>query len=366
MFEDRFGELLRLYPQALSDRRRFAALMKDYFPDKQMQQNLIMAAYSLGIAEALTEAPSIDHRFAFRFVRRLTDEYGISRLNADWAVSVWCVCYGERLLRKPCDIRISGAKSGGGPAIRSEGDRVGGRYSDLFLYAPAADGFGIQGFTGDIARTLVIPNACEGRPVTRILASAFEGCAAREVVITEGISAIEAGAFRNCRQLRQVMLPTSLEVIGDEAFLGCEALGTAALPGKLERIGCRAFAGTALKEAALPEHLRWLGEAAYEGCADLTSLQFPEQLEEIPARVVKNCAALRKLRLPEDVREIGKEAFSGCARLADMIVPETVTAIAEDAFSAMGPDFTMLCHLRSAAERYARAHNIHAAPQLLK
>lgn len=118
MFEDDFSKMLRDYPEAVADTKVFAGLMKDLFPGQQMQINLINTTYALGIAGEIADAAHINNAFAFRFVKRLVDEYGVSRLNADWAVSVWCVCYGQRLLHKPCDIQISRAKSGAPPAIR--------------------------------------------------------------------------------------------------------------------------------------------------------------------------------------------------------------------------------------------------------
>ena len=120
MFEDDFSKMLRDYPEAVTDKKVFAGLMKDLFPGQQMQINLMNTTYELGIANEIAGVAHIDNAFAFRFVKRLVDEYGVSRLNADWAVSVWCVCYGQRLLHKPCDIQISRAKSGAAPAIQED------------------------------------------------------------------------------------------------------------------------------------------------------------------------------------------------------------------------------------------------------
>lgn len=111
MFEDDFSKMLRDYPAAVTDKKVFAGLMKDLFPGQQMQINLMNTTYELGIANEIAGVAHINNAFAFRFVKRLVDEYGVSRLNADWAVSVWCVCYGQRLLHKPCDIQISRAKA---------------------------------------------------------------------------------------------------------------------------------------------------------------------------------------------------------------------------------------------------------------
>jgi hypothetical protein len=116
-FEDSFSQMLKDYTDAVHDKKKFVGLMRDLFPGQQMQVNLINTAFELGIAGEIANAVHINNAFAFRFVKRLVDEYGVSRLKADWAVSVWCVCYGAAVLRKPCDIKISKATSGSAPAI---------------------------------------------------------------------------------------------------------------------------------------------------------------------------------------------------------------------------------------------------------
>lgn len=358
MFEDSFLDLLRQYPDAVADKKLFAALAKDFFPGQQMQVNLILTTYALGIAEDIVKASTINNTFAFRFVKRLVEEYGVSRINADWAVSVWCVCYGKQLLNKPCDIQISKAKSGGAPAIKSESQGNGKQYNDLFLYASVSGGYGIRGFSGDSMRTLIFPNVYQGKPVTRIMANAFESCDVQEVVMTEGITVIEEGAFRNCKQLKQVIYPQTLREICDEAFFGCAELVTAALPGKLEQVGRYAFAGTALRQVVLPQNLLWLGEGAYQGCEKLSSLQLPKTLVEIPDRLMKGCTTIKKITLPDGIHTIGREAFSGCTQFMDMVVPEDVTTIGDDAFVGMNEKFTLLCYPKSAAEKYARNHNL--------
>ena len=41
MFEDSFIRMLQQYPGATSDRKKFIGLLKDFFPEQQMQVNLI-------------------------------------------------------------------------------------------------------------------------------------------------------------------------------------------------------------------------------------------------------------------------------------------------------------------------------------
>lgn len=87
MFEDSFADMLQRYPDAVHDRKRFFGLMKDLFSDQQMQVNLVNTAFDLGIVDELEKAGQINNTFAFRFLKRLLDEHGISRVNADWVIS---------------------------------------------------------------------------------------------------------------------------------------------------------------------------------------------------------------------------------------------------------------------------------------
>lgn len=93
MFQDEFEELLMHYPDSLDDKRRFIGLLKDFLPDHPMQRNLIGTVFSLGIVPEIQNIPVINNAFAFRFVKQLMEDYGVSRANADWAVSIWCVLW---------------------------------------------------------------------------------------------------------------------------------------------------------------------------------------------------------------------------------------------------------------------------------
>lgn len=358
MFEDSFVHMLQQYPESVKDKKKFIGLMKDFFPEQQMKVNLISTAFELGIAEELNKTNHINNAFAFRFVKRLLDEYGVSRVNADWAISVWCVCYGKQALHKPCDIEISRAKSGSAPAIRDEKGSGGKQYNDLFRFRPVSDGYGISGFNGENMRTLILPNAYNGERVTRILAGVFENSDVQEAVMTDGISVIEEGAFKGCRNLKQVIFPGSLKEIGDAAFSGCSNLVTAALPRSIEQVGRYAFAGTALKQVDLPENLLWLGNGAYMDCSKLSSVRLPKHISELPPEVFKGCTSLKKMVLPESVMTIGGEAFAGCSALIDLIVPDSVAKVGENAFAGMNPTFSLICTQKSATEQYARSHNV--------
>ena len=98
--------MLTRYQASLDDRKKFTALVKDLFPDQAKNVNLLLMAYNMGIAQDIQSASHINNTFAFRYVKQLMDDFGMSRVNADWIVSVWCSCYGGKVLGKVCDISI--------------------------------------------------------------------------------------------------------------------------------------------------------------------------------------------------------------------------------------------------------------------
>lgn len=358
-FELTFRDLLMQYPDAAIEKKRFTGLMRDLFPGQQMQVNLICMVWELGIVNDIQAVQHISNSFAFRYVKRLVDEYGVSRLNADWAVSVWCVCYGQQILHKGCDIKISQAKAGNAPAIKEERQPdAGTQYGDLFRYTAVDGGYGVTGFAGQNKRTIIFSNRYDNRPVKRIIANSFSECEVQEVVMTDGIEVIEKDAFKGCTDLKQVIFAQTVKEIGDSAFSGCRSLTMAALPPFLEQIGRYAFSGTDLKTLTIPSTVYWTGEGVYSNCTRLNKVKIPDNIISIPNRMFKGCTGLKEVILPDCIDSIGEEAFAGCVLLETIAIPETVRNIGKDAFAGVAAHFTLLCNRLSPAEKYARENNI--------
>ena len=88
---------------------------------------------------------------------------------------------------------------------------------------------------------LVIPEKLDGRYVTAIADSAFEGFFKLEsVTLPDTVISIGAKAFSGCYNLESADLPYNLESIGDEAFFQAN-LQTLILPDTLQSIGKDAF-----------------------------------------------------------------------------------------------------------------------------
>ena len=329
-------------------------------PGQPLQANLLLALYDVGIHTEIAGTPNITNAFAFRFVKQLVDERGVSRMNADWAVSVWCVCYGKNILHKRCEVKISTTKADGSPVIINEQQSGIRQYQDLFRFKKGSDGkeFTIVGFDGENMRTLIFPNRYQSCNVTAILEDAFKECDVREAVMTDGIMVIGRNAFNGCIHLKQVIFPETLIEIGDAAFSGCCELNTAMLPRKLERIGAYSFSNTRIKAVEFPDDIYWLGEGAYSHCSSITMIRIPPKATCISDRLFEGAASLRKVVLPESLLTIGAHAFSGCLSLTLLNIPDSVTSIAENSFQNVNEKFVLQCEISSIAEKYARKHRL--------
>lgn len=358
MFEQDFESILRKYESSLDDKKRFSALVKDLFPDQAKNVNLLLMAYNMGIAQDIQSVSSINNTFAFRYVKRLMDDYGLSRVNADWIVSVWCSCYGDKVLGKACEISVQ--KQGSGPAIKEEQAASGRQYGDLFTYCRSSQGNGlaVTGFRGDNKHTIIFQNKSGNTPVIEIADSSFSREAVEEAILTEGIAYIGKRAFAECGRLHQVVLPVSVKEIGDEAFTECLNLKSISLPIQLERIGEAAFKGSGLRTFSIPKSVYWIGDRVLADCLELDNISLPENVDRISNSMFEGCGALKKVFLNDCLNEIGDRAFFGCSSLALLIIPDSVSKIGRDAFTGTNKQFIIQCSFGSYAEEYARKNKI--------
>lgn len=350
--------MLRQYQGVLDDKKRFAALVKDLFPEQVKNVNLLLMAYDMGIVRDIQNTSRISSVFAFRYVKQLMNEFGMSRANADWIVSVWCSCYGGKVLGKACEISVQQQASG--PAIREEQVSSGKSYGDLFDYVRSERGNGLAaaGFHGDRKQTIIFQNRAGNEPVVEIAEGSFSNSSIEEAILTEGIAWIGCNAFSGCSQLHQVVLPTSMEEIGDFAFQNCSSLRSISLPLALKTIGEAAFQGSGLRTIDIPRSVYQIGDALAADCLLLDHVTIPENIDEIPDRMFEGCTNLRKVELHEKLNVIGKRAFCGCSSLDFLVVPDSVTQIGEEAFANTDQQFIMQCSFGSYAEEYARKHQL--------
>lgn len=88
--------------------------------------------------------------------------------------------------------------------------------------------------------------------------------------VSDGVTEIPEGAFRNFSKLQYLTLPDSLRYIDASAFEDCASLCWLKIPDGLIGIGEKAFAGcTKLSPVYLPESVAWIGDRAFDTAAIL-------------------------------------------------------------------------------------------------
>ena len=359
MLDNELAKLFSTYKNKIGNKKVFYGIIKDFFPSEPLKANLILSLYDMKIHEELQNVLTIGNPFAFRFVKRLMDEHGISRKNADWAVSVWCVNYGEKVLGKQCEIKLVNYDTASVPAIQ-ENKSKSSSYTELFTYAPCEteDAYSVIDFVGENKNTIIFQNRYAGKNVIEIGSNAFSELPIKEVIISDGYKKIGTKAFQRCVELTQVIMPMTLKEISDYAFDGCKNLSTLLLPINLQQIGKFAFSHTNIKQIIFPEALYWIDEGAFSNCEKITELKLPRTIGKIPDRCFASCVNLTRVSIENGIDIIGVEAFSGCRSLPTITIPDSVMNIGENAFSDMDAKFVIECSAGSYAEEYARKHKI--------
>lgn len=91
------------------------------------------------------------------------------------------------------------------------------------------------------------------------------------IIIGEGITSIDEGAFNAFHKLKTVQFPESLTTIGPSAFLSCETLEQVVLNDRVTTIGKGAFAGCeSLKVISIPGNVYDISGDAFYNCSHVT------------------------------------------------------------------------------------------------
>lgn len=173
-----------------------------------------------------------------------------------------------------------------------------------------------------------------------------------ELVIPDGITSIQAGAFGGCALITSVAFPDSVTSIGDSAFWGCSSLESITIPDGVTEIGWHAFQNcTSLESVTIPDSVTSIGRSAFAGCTSLESITIPfvgdgddythfgyifgafshsNNSTEVP-KTLKNviitggksiddyafllCDSLTSITIPDSVTKIGISAFGNCFAL---------------------------------------------------
>ena len=222
------------------------------------------------------------------------------------------------------------------------------------------------------ARTIVIPETYNGKPVTSIGSKAFNGLENITSVDTgNSVNNIGEKAFENCTGLRTVKMGDCVTAVGESAFGGCVALEEVNLSKSLKVLAKGTFSGcVSLKKADIPDSvteirdsvfykcsslesvsfggLTFIGQGAFYECKSLVTVNFGGSVSDwmkiaflnAPANPLNTGAtlyiggaAVKDIEVPNGTQKIRAFTFYNCRGLSSVTIPDSVTSIGDSAFS---------------------------------
>ena len=171
----------------------------------------------------------------------------------------------------------------------------------------------------------------------------WKGTAVKELVISEGVTAVGAYAFTDCTEIASVQLPSTLTTLCDWCFAGCISLTSIELPHALMSVIGGAFANClrlrsfsmaggdnydfAVRDGVLMT-ASGKGIVAYPAARPGIRYDVPDGVTGI-ARYAFSGSGLMIVSLPTSLYSISDYAFSNCTRLMYIGIPAEMYYMAE-------------------------------------
>lgn len=115
-------------------------------------------------------------------------------------------------------------------------------------------------------------------------------------------------------------IPSSVKIIDDYAF-SSTSLEHITMSDGLEAINTGAFDGCkGLLSVKIPQTVKAIGMFAFQNCAKITNVVIPDQVKELESFVFGYCVNLRDINIGASIDEINGSAFTGCTSLQSFIV----------------------------------------------
>ena len=237
----------------------------------------------------------------------------------------------------------------------------------------------ITGYVGK-GTEVNIPPTIQNTPVTTIGGNAFRAKSINSVIIPNGVTKIEAGAFSNSITLRSVTIPATVTSIEMTTFSNSGNLASVTFLGKFPNFGISSASGfigdlrdkfyatdrtngtpgtytrngqtwtltpavtpasTSTQNSGTTDGFHWEREGNgikiidYVGTA--TAVRIPDRINNLPITVIGNSAFSMKrnitsVTIPNSVTTIEDYAFARSERLASVSLPASITTIGVQAF----------------------------------
>ena len=138
--------------------------------------------------------------------------------------------------------------------------------------------------------------------------------------------------YLNGSLVTKVTLPSDISSIS-YTFASCQDLASVTIPSNITSIGVYSFYGcTGLTKVVIPDTVTSMGAFVFRGCTGLTDVTLPNGLETISMGMFKGCTSLASITIPSSVTAIESETFYDCTALTEVVIPNGVTRIANHTF----------------------------------
>jgi hypothetical protein len=172
--------------------------------------------------------------------------------------------------------------------------------------------------------------------------NAFSGADITDVEFRVPAKKIGKRTFYQCRNLKNIVIPDGVTEIDSGAFDGCLALERVSLPSTLTKISAMAFADCrALKKIVIPRAVEKIGIGAFENCIALTSVEFEKEPDNddplvsnpgVPLIIGDGafgyCDSLKTVEFPDRTNRYAAHACFG-KELGSLILPANATVVTD-------------------------------------
>lgn len=129
--------------------------------------------------------------------------------------------------------------------------------------------------------------------------------------LSEGVTSISSGTFKNCKNLENITIPNSVTSIGEGAFNNTKFydnndnwkdnvlyIGNFLICAKTGLVACSVKSGTKV-----------IADSAFAGCKYLTQIVLPDSVSHIGLRAFASCTSLDNITMSDNLEQIGQSAF---------------------------------------------------------
>lgn len=135
-------------------------------------------------------------------------------------------------------------------------------------------------------------------------------------VTIDGVTHINEGMFKDCKNLTDVTISDKVTSIGAEAFCDCVSLKNITIPRGITSIDDKVFYRcSGLTSITIPKGVTNIGASSFAACSSLTSITIPEGVTSIGFGAFDYCKSLASVTIPDSVTEVGTSVFNNCDNL---------------------------------------------------